>query len=114
MILELGKAFSFFATLISLYSVAVAAFFEPATRWDERIMLSLPRLAIAACICLVSALLFTWPARSNPDRHQPLLETLPMRVFLSAVAAMVLLFVADWYILCGGPGPCANAYHNCG
>jgi hypothetical protein len=113
MLLELGKAASFFAAIVSLCAVAIVAFFEPATRWDQRLLLALPRLVIAGCLCLASGLLFTWPARSNPDAAQPLLTTLPVRLFFWSLAGMALLFAATWYLACGGPGCGLNA-HNCG
>ncbi|MES2392122.1 MAG: hypothetical protein V4555_10815 [Acidobacteriota bacterium] len=110
MLLELGQAVSFFATILALCAVGIVAFFQPATRWDDRLLLALPRLVIAACTSLASALLFTWPTRSNPDAHQPLLSTLPLRLFFWGTTAMALLFVAIWYLACGGP---TCPYLNC-
>jgi hypothetical protein len=97
MLLELGKALSFLASILSLYLVAASAFFAPATFWNDRLLLALPELGIAACICFLSGLLFAWPSRSNPDARQSLISTLPVRLFLWAVAAMAVLFVISWY-----------------
>ncbi len=103
MLLELGKAVSFLATIVSLYPVGIAVFFEPASRWQERLLLALPKLATAFFVALASALLFTWPVRSNPDAGQALTSTLPARVFLWVVAGMAALFVVSWYLMCGVP-----------
>lgn len=101
--LELTKAFSFFATLLSLYPVVLNAFFLPAIRWQERLLLALAKLVIAACIAFASGLLFTWPSPSNPDAGQSLIATLPVRLFLYASIALTLLFAVYWYLICGAP-----------
>jgi hypothetical protein len=112
MLLELSKALTFFASILSFYPVAIAAFFLPGTRWEERLTVLLPKLAIAACICVFSGLLFSWPSRSNPDRGQPLTSTLPMRLFFWALPGVLLLFAASWYLVCGAPG-CGTIGHDC-
>ncbi len=99
--LELTKAFSFFATLLSLYPVVLSAFFLPATRWQDRLLLALSKLIIAGCIALASGLLFTWPSPSNPDAGQSLTATLPVRLFLYATLGLTLLFALDCYLLTG-------------
>jgi hypothetical protein len=102
MLLELGKAISFLLCILSLYPVLMSAFFELNTSWQERLMSALAKLLIAACVSLCSGLLFIWPARSNPDRNQSLLSTLPVRVFLWATAGLTVLFFLTWYVRCGG------------
>jgi hypothetical protein len=99
MLLELGKALSFFLSLLSLYPIAISAFFVPGSRWQERLLLVLPKIAIAACICLSSGLLFSWPSRSNPEAGRSLASTLPVRLFCWALAAAALLFAASWYVV---------------
>jgi hypothetical protein len=113
MLLELGKAISFFASILSFYPVAISAFFEPGARWEERLELLLPKLALAALLCLFSGLLFIWPARSNPERHTSLASTLPIRLLFWAAAGVTLLFFASWYFVCGAPG-CGILGHSCG
>jgi hypothetical protein len=109
MLLELGKALSFLLSLLSLYPVAISAFFDPENRWEDRLELALPRVAIAACLCVASGMIFRWPSRSNPDAGQPLSETLPVRLFLWAVPGMALLFVLCWYLVWGTT--CAQGFH---
>jgi len=104
MLLELSKALTFFASILSFYPVAISAFFLPGVRWDERLELFLPKLAVAACISFFSGLLFCWPSRSNPDAGLSLTSTLPVRLFFWVFLAVTLLFLASWYLICGAPG----------
>ena len=103
MLLEVAKPLSFLLSILSLYPVALSAFFDPGARWEERLLLALPKVAEAACICFLSGILFAWPARSNPDRDQPLTSTLPVRLFLWAMPGMALLFAISWYIVAASP-----------
>ncbi|HEX3435416.1 MAG TPA: hypothetical protein VHT24_01515 [Pseudacidobacterium sp.] len=98
MLLELGKAFSFFLSILSLYPVALSAFFVPGTRWEERLVMALLRIAFAACVCFASGLLFSLPSPANSEESPPLMATLPVRLFFWAIAGMVVLFVTSWYL----------------
>ncbi len=101
--LELSKALTFFAGIVSLYSAAIYAFFDPAARWEERLWVVLSKLVIAACVCFGSGLLFCWPSRSNPDAEQSLTSTLPVRMFFWAAAGIGVSFVAFWYLVTAAP-----------
>jgi hypothetical protein len=101
--LELGKALSFFCSLLALFWTAVGAFTWPGTHWEDRAWLGLFRLLFAAAVCLSSGVLFRWPVRTNPDAGQPLASTLPMRLFFWGASGIVLLFLASWYLICGAP-----------
>ena len=103
MFIDLGKALSFLCSLLSLYWVAGAAFFSPWTRWQDRMVLVLLRLILAAAVCFMSCLLFRWPVKSNPDAGQQLLTTLPVKLFFWAAAGITLLFFASWYLVCQAP-----------
>jgi hypothetical protein len=96
MLLELGKAISFFLSLLSLYPVLYSAFFVLGSGWQERLFLSLDHLALSGCICFASGLLFSWPSRSKPE--QSVLSTLPVRLFFFSIAIGALLFLAAWYL----------------
>jgi len=98
MFLEIGKAISFTLSLLSLYPVLFSAFFVPGAGWEDRLLLSLDRLALSACICFASGLLFSWPTPSTPKEDRSLLSTLPVRVFFFEVAIMALLFLVAWYL----------------
>jgi len=103
MLLELGKAFSFFASILSLYPAMFSAFFVPGTRWDERLFLSLDKIALSACICFASGLVFSWPSKARagaqPQPEPSLLSTPPVQLFFCALAIMVILFVLSWYLV---------------
>ncbi len=101
--LELTKAATFFASILSLYWAALSALFAPGIHWQDRLILALARLTLAAAVCLLSGLIFRYPTHSNPDAHQPLATTLPMRLFFWAAPILILLFLASWYLVCGAP-----------
>ena len=99
MLLELLKPISFFASLLSLYPVLPSAFFVPGTRWEERLEMALLRVVVAACICFTSGFIFALPeygGRAGP--HEPILRTLPVRVFFCAVGGMAVLFLLTWWL----------------
>jgi len=93
-LLELGKALSFVMSILSLYALLVSAFFVPGSRWEERLVGSLSRIALAACVCFASGLLF----RSTEPGEPPVTRTLPVQLFLWALAGMALLFLLSWYL----------------
>ena len=101
MVLEIGKALSFFASILSLYALMESAFFVPGTEWQDRLIASLLRIALAACICFASGILF----REDALQHSPtsesepaLTSTLPVRLFLWSLFAMALLFFLSWFL----------------
>ena len=96
--LEFAKAISFFFCIVVLYQTAIHTFFLPGTRWRERLIFALARLAFAACVCLLSGLLFLWPTRTNPDRNLTLSHTPPVRLYLWSLACMAGLFVVGWFL----------------
>lgn len=94
MLLDLSRAFSLMLSLLSLYALLDSAFFIPATRWEERLILSLLRVGFAACVCLASGLLF----RYATEPQVPLTRTLPVRLFLWAVLGIATLFAVAWFL----------------
>jgi hypothetical protein len=103
MLLELAKALTFFLSMISLYPVLMSAFFLPGTHWEERLAMALLKVALAGCICFASGLLFSWPSSANRqtairEATQPLLSTLPVRLFFWSTIGMTILFAASWYL----------------
>jgi hypothetical protein len=97
MLLELARPLSFFLSMLSLYPVLVAAFFVPGTRWEERLVGALLRIALAGCMCLMSGLVFSRPSLENPEGER-LMSTLPVRMFIWTMAGMALLFALSWYL----------------
>jgi hypothetical protein len=93
LLLDLGKVVSFAMSILSLCALLDTAFFVPATRWEDRLIASLARIGLAACICLISGMLFHF---SQP--RVPLARTLPVRLFLWALSGYTLFFALGWYL----------------
>jgi hypothetical protein len=99
MLLEIGKAVSFLASILSLYALMGAAFFAPGTRWQDRLVASLTRIALAACICFASGILFRQEAlHRSPESDAPLNSTLPVKLFYWALLIMAALFLLSWFL----------------
>jgi hypothetical protein len=98
MLLELGKAISFLASLLSLFPLLFSAFFVPGTHWEDRLLLSMDKAAMAAACCFVSGLFFVWSERRIAARLPSVFTTLPVRIYFLALGAMALLFVASWWL----------------
>jgi hypothetical protein len=99
MILELGKALSFFASILSLYALMGSAFFVPGTQWQERLVASALRIALAACVCFASGILFRQDALHHSHQADPALtRTLPVRLFYWSLFAMALFFLLSWFL----------------
>jgi hypothetical protein len=94
MLLEVGKAVSFLMSILSLCALLESAFFVPGSRWEERLVGSLLRIALAGCVCFASGLLF----RSAEHVEGPVTRTLPVRLYFWALAGMTVLFVLSWYL----------------
>ena len=62
--LELTKAITFIASILSLYWVAINAFFVPSLHWQDRLFLALAKLALSAAIFCIHPTLYT----ERPDR----------------------------------------------
>ena len=94
MLLEIGKAASLLMSILSLCALLESAFLVPGARWEERLAGSLLRVGLAACVCFASGLLF----RSAECQPPPVMRTLPVKLFLWALAGMTVLFVVSWYL----------------
>jgi hypothetical protein len=93
-LLDLGRTFSFFLSILSLWYLLGTAFFIPATTWEQRLLACITRIVLAACVCFTSGLLFshaTHPA-------VPLSRTLPVRLFLWTLSAFIALFALAWVL----------------
>jgi hypothetical protein len=98
MLLDLGRALTFFLSILTLYWVMLSAFFVPGSRWQERLAMCAARVAIAACMCFAAGLIFAWrPGTSRDPRPSPI-STLPMRLFFWGLGGMATLFFLSWYI----------------
>ena len=110
MLLDLSRALSFFVSILTLSWATLGAFFEPGSRLEDRLVVALLRLGLAACACFLSGLFFSWPVRSL-RRAMPLTSTLPVRLFFWTAAAIAVLFLGSWYL---ASYPCSiNVSHDC-
>lgn len=98
MLLEVGKAVSFLVSLLSMFPLLERAFFVPGVRWEERLEMALEQLVLSGCVCFISGLVFTWPSATNPEAERSIFRTLPVRMYLWAMAGMVVLFGLSWYL----------------
>jgi hypothetical protein len=96
--LEIAKAASFLVCILSLYWAAISAFFVPGAQWEERLWIAGFKMLAAAAICFYSGMIFSWPSRSNPTAFQRITATLPVRLFLWALAGIAVLFTLSWYL----------------
>jgi hypothetical protein len=97
-VFEIGKAISFFLSILSLYPIVGSAFFVPGTRWEDRLTMSLLKVAMAGCVCLASGLFFCQSPSAGNSLTDRLMRTLPVKMFLWTLAGVVLLFFVSWYI----------------
>ena len=98
MFLDIGRALSFILSILSLYSVLEGAFFVPGSDWLERLNLSLLRIAIAACVCFASGILFALPRAKHKESDMRLTATLPVQMFFWAMAGVAILSTISWYL----------------
>jgi hypothetical protein len=98
MLLDLAKAISLALSILSLYPVMMSAFFVPGTRWEDRLAMSLLKIALAACVCFASGFLFALRPRVNIRTFSAVFGTLPVRLFLLSMLAMTVLFIISWYL----------------
>jgi cation transport ATPase len=95
---ELAKAAALLLTILSIYALLVSAFFVPASPWQQRLLNSIETLAMSACVCFASGLLFSITERSKQPPLHTLTRTLPVQLFFWALGGMVLLFLLSRYL----------------
>jgi len=111
MLLDLSRALSFFLSLLALSWATLGAFFDPGSRWQDRLVVALLRLGLAGCACFLSGLFFSWPVRSDRRPGHPVTSTLPVRLFFWSLVALTVLFLGSWYL---ASYPCSiNLSHDC-
>lgn len=98
MLLDLTKAFSFFASMLALYPVVAAAFFVPGSHWQDRLILAAARMGLAGCVALVSGIMFARPWLYDEGAGRRLLAALPVRIYLWTVLGVAILFLLSWYL----------------
>ena len=94
MLLDLSRFITFLLTILSLFGLVDTAFFLTATTWQQRLLESITRVVLAACIAAASGLLFQY--QSSPA--VPFTRTLPVRIFLWALFGISVLFLLAWFL----------------
>jgi hypothetical protein len=94
MLLDLSRFVTFLLSILSLFALVDTAFFVTATTWQQRLLASITRVVLAACISAASGLLF----RYHASPAVPFTRTLPVRIFLWALFGISLLFLLAWFL----------------
>lgn len=96
MLVEIAKPLAFTLCILSLYGMFYAAFLNPATDAEGRILDLLALAALAAAISFTSGLIFR-DASEDGDGNR-LISTLPVQLFFWASSTMLVLFLVSWYL----------------
>ena len=91
MIQELARPVALALCVLCLCALFYHVFLVQASDSEQRMWDSLILLSLAAGICLTSGVICR-------DSTEPLVRTLPVQMFFWAVCAMLLFFVASWYL----------------
>jgi hypothetical protein len=98
MFVDIAKLVSLIGSILSLYALFYTAFLTPSTDMSQRIYDSIPLLALAAGISMISGLVFR-SARQEPRTGRTgFTATLPVQLFCWASSTMLVLFVVPWYL----------------
>ena len=104
MLRELARPLLLILCIVSLLAAFEAAFFEPATGFEQRALDALELLALSGAICVLSGMVFR-DAPSGPRVSQvklpvqvKLRATLPVQLFFWGSGVMVVLFLLAWYL----------------
>ena len=97
--LQIAKFFGLSGSILSLCLLMGHAFFIPGSGWEDRLLSGLATLGLAGSVCFASGLLFEIPNRKfDPEPVPPLLDTLPVRLFLWGVSLMAVMFLLSWFL----------------
>lgn len=100
MFLDVAKPIALLLSILSLYASFHAAFLIPSTTYYRRIHDGVILLMLAACISILSGLLFRESAQAGHDGRNEtrLMTTLPVQLFCWTAGVMILLFGVAWYL----------------
>jgi hypothetical protein len=110
MLLELARPVALLLCILSLYAVFHTAFLFPSTTLQQTIWDSLELLAVAAAISLLSGFLFLEPTPGTRPNSSRLIATLPMQLFCWTAIAILVLFIAVWYLGSQCPFDCRDRF----
>ena len=98
MLLELAKFASLLLSILSLDALFHAAFLEPASHFEQRLLPSLDMLALSAAVCLGGGYIFrAWEQKAG-RRDASIAGSLPMLIFWWGAGIIGLLFFLAWIL----------------
>ena len=95
MVQEIARPIALALCILCLCALFYHLFLVQASDPEQRVWDSLILLSLAAGICLTSGVICR---ESTETGDEPLARTLPVQMFFWAVCAMLLFFVASWYL----------------
>jgi hypothetical protein len=96
---ELAKVVALVLTILSIYALLGSVFFVPGSSWQQRVLTSIETLAMTACVCFASGLLFSITAESVKGQEgPPVTRTLPVQLFFWSLGGVVLMFLLSRYL----------------
>jgi hypothetical protein len=96
--LELAKFASLLLSILSLDAVFHAAFLEPGTHFEQRLLPSCEMMLLAAAVCLGSGYIFRAYELRAGKRDGSVVGSLPMLIFWWGCGVIVLLFFLAWLL----------------
>jgi len=96
--LDLAKFASLLLSILSLDALFHAAFLEPATHFEQRLLPSLDMLVLAAAICLGGGYIFRTSEQKAGHRDATIAGSLPMLIFWWGAGLIALLFALAWML----------------
>jgi hypothetical protein len=97
-LLELAKFASLLLSILSLDALFHAAFLEPASHFEQRLLPSLDMLALSAAVCLGGGYIFrAWEQKAG-RRDASIAGSLPMLIFWWGAGIIGLLFFLAWLL----------------
>jgi hypothetical protein len=97
-LLELAKFASLLLSILSLDALFHAAFLEPVSHFEQRLLPSLDMLVLSAAVCLGGGYIFrTWELKAG-RRDASIARSLPMLIFWWGAGIITLLFAMAWLL----------------
>ena len=98
MFLDLAKFASLLLSILSLDALFHAAFLEPATHFEQRLLPSLDMLLFAAAVSLGGGYIFRLSELKAGNRDATVAKSLPMLIFWWGAGLIALLFALAWML----------------
>ena len=96
--LELAKFASLLLSILSLDALFHAAFLEPASHFEQRLLPSLDMLFLSAAVCLGGGYIFHACGQKAGRRDRSIVRSVPMLIFWWGAGIITLLFAMAWLL----------------